>query len=96
MDAILATLPEAVAIIRLDHRLADINPAGLELLGVTSFDEVPHEAPLSLIDPAHKRLIKAHYLNIVADKRKNGGPPLLLDVQPSMVSVGPWNAGWHH
>lgn len=80
MDAILATLPEAVAIIRLDHRLADINPAGLELLGVTSFDEVPHEAPLSLIDPAHKRLFKAHYLNIVADKRKNGGPPLLLDV----------------
>ena len=80
MDAILATLPEAVAIIRLDHRLADINPAGLELLGVTSFDEVPHEAPLSLIDPAHKRQFKAHYLNIVADKRKNGGPPLLLDV----------------
>ena len=80
MDAILATLPEAVAIIRLDHRLADINPAGLELLGVTSFDDVPHETPLSLIDPAHKRLFKTHYLSMVADKRKNGGPPLLLDV----------------
>ena len=80
MDAILATLPEAVAIVRLDHRLADINPAGLELLGVTSFDEVPHDAPLSLIDPAHARLFKTHYMNILADKRKNGGPPLLLEV----------------
>jgi PAS domain-containing protein len=53
MDAILATLPEAVAIIRLDHRLADINPAGLELLGVTSFDDVPQDTPLSLIAPVH-------------------------------------------
>jgi PAS domain-containing protein len=80
MDAILATLPEAVAIIRLDHRLADINPAGLELLGVTSFDDVPQDTPLSLIAPVHTRLFKKHYMNILADRRKNSGPPLLLDV----------------
>lgn len=79
-DAILATLQEAVAIIRLDHRLAHINPAGLELLGVNSFDEVPHDAPLSLIDPAHAQLFKTRYMNILADKRKNGDPPLSLDV----------------
>jgi two-component system sensor kinase FixL len=80
LDALLATLPEAVAIIRLDHRLAGINPAGLELLGVTSFDELPHKVPLSLIDPAHARLFKTRYMKILADKRKNGSPPLLLDI----------------
>jgi two-component system, LuxR family, sensor kinase FixL len=80
LDAILATLPEAVAIIRLDHRLAELNPAGLALLGVTSVDEIPEDAPLSLIERRHIPRFKAHFGKAISDQRENLGEPLLLDV----------------
>ena len=80
LDAILATLPEAVAIIRLDHRLAELNPAGLALLGVTSFQDIPEDAPLSLIERQHIPRFKAHFSKAVSNLPENPGEPLLLDV----------------
>jgi two-component system, LuxR family, sensor kinase FixL len=80
LDAILATLPEAVAIIRLDHRLAELNPAGLALLGVASLEQIPEDAPLSLIARSHIPRFKAHFGNAISNQSENLGEPLLLDV----------------
>jgi two-component system, LuxR family, sensor kinase FixL len=80
LDAILATLPEAVAIIRLDHGLAELNPAGLALLGVSTLDDIPKDAPLSLIEPRHIPRFKAHFGKAISDSPDNLGEPLLLDV----------------
>jgi two-component system, LuxR family, sensor kinase FixL len=51
LNAILETLPEAVAVIDLDHRLVDLNPAGLAMVGVTAIEDVPGQSPLSIIAP---------------------------------------------
>lgn len=80
LDAILATLPEAVAIIRLDHGLAELNPAGLALLGVSALDDIPKDAPLSLIERRHIPRFKAHFDKAISDSSENLGEPLLLDV----------------
>jgi two-component system, LuxR family, sensor kinase FixL len=80
LDAILATLPEAVAIIRLDHRLAELNPAGLALLGVSSLDQIPEDVPLSVIERRHIRRFKAHFGKAISDQPAELGEPLLIDV----------------
>ncbi len=51
LNAILETLPEAVAIIDLDHRLVDLNPAGLAMVGAGAIADIPGESPLSMIAP---------------------------------------------
>lgn len=52
LNAILETLPEAVAIIDLQHRLVDLNPAGLTMVGAKAIGDVPGQSPLSVIAPA--------------------------------------------
>jgi two-component system sensor kinase FixL len=80
LDAILATLPEAVAIIRLDHSLTELNPAGLALLGVETLEEIPADAPLSLIERRHIPRFKTHFSKAVSDQPDELGEPLLIDV----------------
>jgi len=80
LDTILATLPEAVAIIRLDHRLTELNPAGLALLGVGSLDQIPEDAPLSLIERRHIPRFKTQFGKAVSDQPDELGEPLLIDV----------------
>jgi two-component system sensor kinase FixL len=80
LNAILATLPEAVAIIGMDRHLAELNPAGLALLGVTSLDEVPKDAPLSLIAPADVGRFKSHFLAAISQTPGALGAPLFLEV----------------
>ncbi len=49
LNAIVETLPDPVAIINLDHQIADLNPAGLALIGAASIQDVPGQSPLALI-----------------------------------------------
>jgi two-component system sensor kinase FixL len=80
LNAILATLPEAVAIIGLDHSLAELNPAGLALLGATSLDEIPEEAPLSLIAPADIGRFKSYFRAATSQIPGEEDKPLFLEV----------------
>ena len=80
LNAILATLPEAVAIIGLDHHLVELNLAGLALLGVTSLDEIPEDAPLSLLAPTAIELFKKQFLSAISENQCEAGPPLFLEV----------------
>ncbi len=52
LNAVLETLPEAVAIIDLEHRLVDLNPVGLAMVGATAIGDVPDQSPLSVLAPA--------------------------------------------
>jgi two-component system sensor kinase FixL len=80
LNAILATLPEAVAIIGLDHRLAELNAAGLAMLGATSIDEIPHDAPLSLIASADIGQFKAYFQSAISEFPAAQQEPLFLKI----------------
>jgi two-component system sensor kinase FixL len=81
LDAILATLPEAVAIIGLDHRIAELNPAGLALLGINSLSELPENAPLSLLSAASLAAFVPHFEATVAEDRDTGSRTMLMEVR---------------
>jgi len=49
LEALLATLPQSVAIIDRDLRILDINPAGLAFIGVSSLEQLNEDPPLSLV-----------------------------------------------
>jgi two-component system, LuxR family, sensor kinase FixL len=49
LNAILETLPDAVAIINLQHQLVDLNPAGLAMIGANVIADIPGRSPLSLL-----------------------------------------------
>jgi two-component system, LuxR family, sensor kinase FixL len=80
LDAILATLPEAVAIIGLDHRVAELNPAGFALLGISSLSELPENAPLSLLSAASVATFVQHFKATVAEDRETRGRTVLMEV----------------
>jgi two-component system sensor kinase FixL len=80
LDAILTTLPEAVAIIGNDYRMAELNPAGLALIGAQSISEVPSHAPLSLIPKAYHARFKVHFAAAIADISTTLNAPLLLEI----------------
>lgn len=66
LDAILETLPEAVAVILPDHRLAELNAAGLSLLDIESLNDIPPGSPLLLLDPNHAPKFKAHFGKVMS------------------------------
>lgn len=81
LNAIMATLPEAVAIISLDLRLAELNPAGLALLGAASIDDIPHDTPLSLIEPSYVPQFKAMFGKVLNGCAEKPYPPLFLNIR---------------
>ncbi len=81
LNAIMATLPEAVAIIGPDLQLAELNPAGLAMLGVSSVDDIPTSAPLSLIDANDVPKFEALFSRILSGHPASE-KPLLLEVLP--------------
>lgn len=80
LEAVLATLPECVAIVDTDLRIIDVNASGLEMLGAKSIDDLPHAAPLSLISdknqPAFRRAFEAE-LN---SKENKSSQPVRLEL----------------
>lgn len=65
LNAILATLPDAVAIIDCDQRLIELNPVGLAMIGVSSIDGIPNRSTLALVAPASRPAFQKHFLAAV-------------------------------
>lgn len=81
LDAVLETLPEAVAIILPDHRLAGLNPAGLSLLGIESLNDIPPGSPLLLLDPNHVPQFKSQFGKVMSGDASENIEPLFLVVE---------------
>jgi two-component system sensor kinase FixL len=79
LNAILETLPEAVAIIGLDHRLVDLNPAGLAMVGAKSIEDVPAQSPLALLSPESFPAFHKRFQSVISGSDDHG-PPVLIDV----------------
>jgi two-component system, LuxR family, sensor kinase FixL len=75
LNAILETLPEAVAIIDMNHKLVDLNPAGLAMVGAKSMADVPDQSPLSLIAPESVAAFQDLFRSSMRDGK--GGPALV-------------------
>ncbi|MGB5078423.1 MAG: PAS domain S-box protein [Sphingorhabdus sp.] len=80
LDAILATLPEAIAIVGPDLTLSEINPAGLALIGARSASEMPHDDPLSLVAPSCVVSFKKAFDDIISGRSEVIDHPLLLEL----------------
>jgi len=81
LDAVIETLPEAVAIILPDHRLAELNPAGLSLLGLESPKDMPAGSPLLLLDPNDVPQFKSQFRKVVSGDASEKIEPLFLVVE---------------
>ena len=81
LDAVLKTLPDAVAIILPDHRLAELNPAGLTLLGIESLKDIPPGSPLLLLDPDHVPQFKSQFGKVASGDASEEVEPLFLAVE---------------
>jgi two-component system, LuxR family, sensor kinase FixL len=75
LNAVLETLPEAVAVIDMNHKLVDLNPAGLEMVGAKVMADIPDQSPLSLIAPESVRAFQDLFLSALSDGK--GGPALI-------------------
>ena len=79
LNAILETLPDAVAIIDCDHRLVELNPAGLAMAGASTLDDIPNRSPLAMVAPESLPAFQKHFLETLSG---NGGAtaPLRIEV----------------
>jgi two-component system, LuxR family, sensor kinase FixL len=79
LNAILETLPEAVAIIGLDHRLVDLNPAGLAMVGAKSIADVPGQSPLALLSSESISTFRERFQATLTNGN-DATPPVLIEV----------------
>ncbi len=71
LDAVLQTMPDAVAIIDSDHRLVELNPAGLAMVGVSSLDDIPDR---SLVAPESLSAFQKHFLETISGNGEVAAP----------------------
>lgn len=72
LDAILEALPDAVAILDTEMSLVEINPAGLAMLGASSFDEAASMVPLSRIAAKDVRRFVERFQAALTSKNRGG------------------------
>lgn len=81
LDTILDALPEAVIVIGIDAKIIAVNPAGLEMLGVSSLADLPKGGLLSLIAQNSIVTFQRHFDRIAAGEPHAPDQHLLVDVQ---------------
>jgi two-component system, LuxR family, sensor kinase FixL len=80
LSAILETLSDAVAIIDCDHRLVELNPAGLAMVGANSLDDIPDRSPLAMVAPEGLSAFQKLFLSTVGGDA-DAGTPVRLEVR---------------
>ena len=75
LSAILKTLPDAVAIIDCDHRLVELNPAGLALIGAETIDAIPDRSPLAMVSPESLPTFQEQFLATLSGRRRQCAIP---------------------
>ena len=78
LDAILQTLSDAVAIVDCDHRLVELNPAGLAMVGASTLDDIPNRSSLALVAPQCLSAFQQHFQETVSGIG-NGAAPLRIE-----------------
>ena len=74
LNAILQTLPDAVAIIDCNHQLVELNPAGLAMAGAGTLDDIPNRSPLSMIAPESLPAFQQHFQQTVLGSDEVAAP----------------------
>jgi two-component system, LuxR family, sensor kinase FixL len=74
LNAILQTLPDAVAIIDCDYRLVELNPAGLALIGADTLDDISDRSVLALVSPESLPLFQEQFLATVSGNSSAAAP----------------------
>jgi two-component system, LuxR family, sensor kinase FixL len=80
LNAILTSLPEAIAIFDTDRSMIEINPAGLAMIGATTFSDIPNGAPLSLIPAKFHGLFAEHFAAALNGDTHASETPLLFEI----------------
>ncbi len=78
LNAVLETLPDAVAIMDCNYRLVELNPAGLAMIGVSTLDQIPNRSPLAMVAPESLPAFQKHFQETVSG---NGGATVPLRIE---------------
>ncbi|WP_211051251.1 PAS domain-containing sensor histidine kinase [Parasphingorhabdus halotolerans] len=81
LEAVLATLPECVAIIDRNFRLIDMNQAGLAKVGVSRFEDLPDGAPLTIISEQCRPVYEEAFRAILIGKKDAIGKPFRIELE---------------
>jgi two-component system, LuxR family, sensor kinase FixL len=74
LNAVLRTVPDAVAILDTEHRLIEINPAGLALAGLDSAEVMLGISPVELISPETRSGFLARFEETVRGEGEDNQP----------------------
>ncbi|QTD55793.1 PAS domain S-box protein [Parasphingorhabdus cellanae] len=81
LEAVLATLPECVAIVDRNFRLIDMNQAGLMKVGVEHFEDLPEGAPLSLISRPYRRIYREAFEALLSGEKRSVSEPFRVEIK---------------
>ncbi|MEH6758054.1 MAG: PAS domain S-box protein [Parasphingorhabdus sp.] len=80
LEAVLATLPECVAIVDRNFQLIDLNKAGLKMIGVEHFDDLPEGAPISLISQPYRDAYRDALKTALSGAKQEKNKPFRIEI----------------
>lgn len=87
LEAVLATLPECVAIVDRNLQMIDMNQAGLTKIGVERFEDLPEGAPLSLISESHRDIYRDAFTALLNSENPEVSDPFRIELNAVDGSV---------
>lgn len=81
IDAVTTTLPEAMAVISTEGRILEMNPACLNLLGVTSISDIPDQRPTSMLHVRSLPKFLNHFQAALKGNASEAAKPMLLHIK---------------
>lgn len=81
LEAVLALVPECVGVIDRDIRFTDLNNAGLAKFGVSRFDELPDDTPLSQITEPYRDVFRYKVKAALSGDTSAAGKPFRIELE---------------